>query len=133
MKEIMDSPEYKDKLNSCVEDAVKFAARVSAVVAEGSPTEADIKQLQDEYERISESALIAHDSIPDDINHAEPTTTGLKIKGTDGDFMATIRIAMLKALGEGDYDALTPAREFFNKNIGAHDRGLYARRDRVYP
>lgn len=135
VEEIQKNPEYKSKLQSCVEDALNFAERVKAV-AGGSPTEADIKQLRDEYAKISESALIAHDSIPDDTNYSKSERgSHLQIKGTDGDFLATIRIKLFEALGDGDYGRDTPARKFFEDEISprSSSRGLFERRDRVYP
>lgn len=133
IQDVQNSPEYMIKLENATADAIRFADRVR-VVAEGNPTEADIQQLRDEYQRISESALVAHDSIPDSVNRLEDEkNSGLKIKGTDGLFMGHIRVTLLKELGNGDYSAQTSARKLFDSIIGSDfTSGLYERRDRRY-
>lgn len=134
-EEIKAGPEYQTKLKNATEDAVRFATRVKAV-AEGAPTEADITQLRHEYEQISESALVAHDSIPDSTNNAPAhgeSGSGLYIKGTEGSFLASIRIKMLEVLGDGDYSGQTKAIELFKSKIdGGMGNGLYSRRDRIH-
>ena len=127
-EDVLNSPEYQTKLNNCLEDVRRFAERVRAV-AEGEPTDADIKQLKDEYEKISESTLMAHDSIPED---AKKDGQDLHIKGTDGEFMASARIKLLESLGNGNYDAITPARVLFEERVSPGIDGLYSHRERVY-